>query len=77
MKKRKPICQTIRIELYNLQNSKCQNCKKKFVINQLVTHHKLPLTFGGNQSKVNLELLCLKCHSKKHKLIREKFKNGN
>ena len=41
----------------------CHSCKRR---KNLHLHHTIPLSRGGSNKISNLELLCKRCHSKKH-----------
>lgn len=46
----------------------CQNCgARKTYNNPLQVHHIIPVSQGGNHKLENLEVICLRCHRKKHK----------
>ncbi len=46
----------------------CQNCgARKSYNNPLQVHHIIPVSQGGNHKPKNLEVICLRCHKKKHK----------
>jgi len=47
--------------VFNFLNNKCSNCKSDY---KLEVHHKDQNP--KNNSKNNVELLCYKCHDKKH-----------
>jgi len=46
------------------RRGKCAECGNN---KDLTIHHKIPLCNGGDESTENLEVLCKKCHNKKHK----------
>lgn len=50
----------------------CERCGENKIEN-LHVHHIRPLQFGGTNHKVNLMLLCRKCHSLWHKLLKPFF----
>jgi len=51
--------------LYEIQLGKCQKCHKGFAKNVLTVDHIKPKSIGGNNSLLNLQLLCFKCHNQK------------
>jgi 5-methylcytosine-specific restriction endonuclease McrA len=53
---------------------KCIECDSD---KNLVTHHEIPLAFGGSNDIENLITLCGKCHHKKHGLIYDQNRGAN
>ena len=47
----------------------CSDCGEVYDKEDLIIHHKTPLFEGGDNSKENLEILCVTCHKEKHSLI--------
>jgi len=50
--------------------NKCQRCESQ---NVLEVHHIIPLSRGGNNSNLNLIVLCHACHTARHR--KNKFFN--
>ncbi|MBU0959169.1 MAG: HNH endonuclease [Nanoarchaeota archaeon] len=48
---------------------KCYICGKK---NKLTKHHILPRSYGGFENKENIVILCVECHRKFHKNVKNK-----
>ena len=51
--------------LYEIQLGKCRRCHKGFAKDVLTVDHIKPKSIGGNNSLLNLQLLCCKCHNQK------------
>lgn len=63
-------------------NYKCQDCgidipRVGDKNNHGHLHHITPLLTGGSDCPTNIVLLCSKCHSKRHKRIREALTRSN
>lgn len=56
------IWETMRDYFFALQKEICPECKRKFKINEMELHHKIPVCEGGRESSDNLVLLCDSCH---------------
>ena len=51
-------------------NGQCEDCGRKFSEGwQLDCHHKLPHSFGGEDTLDNAVMLCLECHAKRHRAL--------
>ena len=50
------------------RNNTCEDCGKKYPANSkwLNAHHIVPLSKGGDSEDDNLQVLCYKCHKKRH-----------
>ena len=48
-----------------MRGSNCEECSSE---TDLTVHHKTPLSHGGTNKASNLEVLCLNCHRKYHKI---------
>jgi 5-methylcytosine-specific restriction endonuclease McrA len=49
----------------------CDVCRST---DDLHVHHKIPVGFGGNNDKGNLQTLCRTCHIKAHRKLRNALK---
>ena len=72
----------IRVKMSAQQVYKCRDCKKKigrwsYGSGMLVIHHKKPISRGGTTTKDNLVILCPKCHSGRHKILKRNPERGN
>lgn len=56
----------------------CEECGKKYPKHSkwLHVHHIVPLSKGGDSDESNLQLLCYKCHKKKHPHMGSKCSSG-
>ena len=59
--------------LYEIQLGKCQRCQKGFAKDVLTVDHIKPKSIGGNNSLLNLQLLCFKYHNQKTIIDRVKM----
>ncbi|MFC1754364.1 HNH endonuclease [Thermoproteota archaeon] len=48
-----------------MRDNKCEQCGSTV---DLSVHHKKPLSHGGTNDEDNLEVLCLNCHKKYHRI---------
>lgn len=51
---------------YEEQGRKCAGCQKEGEFTDMHAHHIKPWSEGGHTTYENLQMLCLKCHQKKH-----------
>ena len=61
---RRKINNTIRNEIVNKQNNKCNDCNN-FLSQYYQIDHVIALQFGGSDETDNLQALCCECHAKK------------
>ena len=54
---------SIREELYEEQNHKCNGCKNTYLLKDLTIDHISPKAQGGSDDRDNLQLLCHSCNS--------------
>lgn len=73
-------CKTIRDEVNKKARSGTQSLKKRLIRKQgaiceicdcdtdnLIAHHKIPVSQGGKTSEKNIQLVCTLCHKQLHK----------
>lgn len=60
-------------------NAQCEHCGKKWSDNYMLEcDHIVPLSMGGENQISNGQLLCRRCHAKKHmQLAKEAKKRGD
>ena len=64
--------------LKKIQKGKCANCKEKILNNRCEIDHIFPLSKGGDNSKGNLQILCVTCNREKGAMTPHEWaqKNG-
>ncbi len=55
----------MRQKAYELQNGKCEICKKPFDISDMEADHRKPWAKGGPTTQENCQMLCRKCNREK------------
>ena len=64
----------VRELLYRAYGRPCYYCDKKLVIDCMVCDHIMPLSLGGSSVPRNLQMICMRCNTRKGPLTNKNFK---
>lgn len=57
------------LEIIIAQNYKCLYCGKEFTVEEFTPDHIVPLSKGGENTKINIQALCRSCNCRKNNKI--------
>jgi hypothetical protein len=63
----------VRELLYKVYGKKCRYCNVKLVVNNMACDHILPLSLGGVSTPPNLQMICMRCNTRKGPLTDKNF----
>ena len=63
----------IRELLYKSYGRKCRYCDKILVVNNMACDHIHPLSLGGSSTLPNLQMICMRCNTRKGPLTDKHF----
>jgi len=63
----------IREMLYKCYGKKCRYCNTKLVVSNMACDHIHPLSLGGNSTVSNLQMICMRCNTRKGPLTDKGF----
>ncbi len=63
----------IREMLYKCYGKKCRYCNTKLLVNNMACDHIHPLSLGGNSTVSNLQMICMRCNTRKGPLTDKGF----
>ena len=63
----------IRELLYKSYGRKCRYCDKILLVNNMACDHIYPLYLGGNSTTKNLQMICMRCNTRKGPLTDKHF----
>ena len=63
----------IRELLYKSYGKKCRYCSSKLLVNIMACDHIHPLSLGGNSTVPNLQMICMRCNTRKGPLTDKSF----
>ena len=63
----------IRDILYKCYGRKCRYCDTKLLVNNMACDHIHPLSLGGNSTVRNLQMICMRCNTRKGPLTDKLF----
>ena len=63
----------VRELLYRVYGKKCCYCNCKLLVSNMVCDHILPLSLGGNSTNKNLQMICMRCNTRKGPLTDKEF----
>ena len=63
----------VRELLYKSYGRKCRYCTTKLVVSNMACDHIHPLSLGGNSTLPNLQMICMRCNTRKGPLTDRAF----
>ena len=63
----------VRQLLYVVYGRTCNYCNQKLVVNNMACDHIIPLSMGGNSTPKNLQMICMRCNTRKGPLTNKNF----
>jgi len=63
----------VREMLYKSYGKKCRYCDSKLLVNNMACDHIHPLSLGGNSTPKNLQMICMRCNTRKGPLTDKNF----
>jgi len=64
----------VRELLYRFYGHTCNYCDTRLLVNNMVCDHILPLSMGGSSVPKNLQMICMRCNTRKGPLTNKNFK---
>ena len=64
----------VRNLLYKSYGRKCRYCDTKLLVNNMACDHIHPLSLGGDSTLPNLQMICMRCNTRKGPLTDKLFK---
>jgi 5-methylcytosine-specific restriction endonuclease McrA len=64
----------VRELLYRFYGHTCNYCDARLLVNNMVCDHILPLSMGGSSVPKNLQMICMRCNTRKGPLTNKNFK---
>lgn len=59
--------------LYKAYGRKCRYCDVNLVVNNMACDHIMPLSLGGSSTPDNLQMICMRCNTRKGPLTHKNF----
>ena len=63
----------VRTLLYKSYGRKCRYCNTILLVNNMASDHVHPLSLGGNSTPANLQMICMRCNTRKGPLTDKEF----
>ena len=63
----------VRELLYKSYGRKCRYCDTKLLVNNMACDHIHPLSLGGDSTLPNLQMICMRCNTRKGPLTDKEF----
>ena len=63
----------VREILYKAYGKKCRYCDSRLLVNNMACDHIHPLSLGGNSTPPNLQMICMRCNTRKGPLTDKDF----
>ena len=63
----------VRELLYKSYGRKCRYCNTILLVNNMACDHIHPLSLGGNSTPKNLQMICMRCNTRKGPLTDKEF----
>ena len=63
----------VREILYKFYGKKCRYCDTRLLVNNMACDHIHPLSLGGNSTVANLQMICMRCNTRKGPLTDRNF----
>ena len=64
----------VRELLHQAYGKKCKYCHSRLLISNMVCDHIMPLSMGGSSVPANLQMICMRCNTRKGPLTNKNFK---
>lgn len=64
----------VRELLYKSYGRTCNYCDVRLLVNNMVCDHIMPLSLGGSSVPDNLQMICMRCNTRKGPLTNKNFK---
>ena len=64
----------VRELLYKSYGRKCRYCNTTLIVSNMACDHIIPLSMGGNSTPPNLQMICMRCNTRKGPLTNKNFK---
>ena len=64
----------VRELLYKSYGRTCNYCDVRLLVNNMVCDHIIPLSLGGSSVPDNLQMICMRCNTRKGPLTNRNFK---
>jgi len=64
----------VRELLYKAYGRKCKYCDSRLLVSNMVCDHIMPLSLGGSSVPRNLQMICMRCNTRKGPLTNKNFK---
>jgi 5-methylcytosine-specific restriction protein A len=64
----------VRELLYNAYGHTCNYCDSRLLVSNMVCDHIIPLSMGGSSVPKNLQMICMRCNTRKGPLTNKNFK---
>ena len=64
----------VRELLYKAYGRKCTYCDTRLLVSNMVCDHVMPLSMGGGSVIANLQMICMRCNTRKGPMTNKNFK---
>ena len=64
----------VRELLYKAYGRNCKYCDSRLLVSNMVCDHIMPLSMGGSSVPANLQMICMRCNTRKGPLTNKNFK---
>jgi 5-methylcytosine-specific restriction endonuclease McrA len=64
----------VRELLYRHYGHACNYCNSRLLVSNMVCDHIMPLSLGGSSTPKNLQMICMRCNTRKGPLTNRNFK---
>ena len=64
----------VRELLYRAYGRTCNYCNARLLVSNMVCDHIIPLSLGGSSVPKNLQMICMRCNTRKGPLTNKNFK---
>ena len=64
----------VRELLYKSYGRNCKYCDSRLLVSNMVCDHIMPLSMGGSSVPANLQMICMRCNTRKGPLTNKNFK---
>ena len=63
----------VRNLLYKAYGRRCSYCEVRLLVSNMACDHIMPLSLGGNSTTMNLQMICMRCNTRKGQLTDKEF----
>jgi 5-methylcytosine-specific restriction endonuclease McrA len=64
----------VRELLHRHYGKTCNYCDSRLLVNNMACDHIMPLSLGGSSTPKNLQMICMRCNTRKGPLTNKNFK---